>query len=75
MPKFTLIGEHIDVLGNADGTKVTYEFYVERLNDILEHVDLFLRGCGYSTQGSLEYSHENEVNGEHDWTTVRRGEE
>ena len=71
MPKFTLTGEHIDVLGNADGTKVTYEFYVERIDDVLEHVDLFLRGCGYNPTGTLDYITDDDSS-EDEWTRVRR---
>lgn len=56
MPKFTFIGEHTNVYGKPDGTKVTYEFQVDNLNDILEHVDLFVRGCGYfPPPGVLDY--------------------
>jgi hypothetical protein len=55
MPKFTLIGEHTNLYGKPDGTKVTYEFQVDTLNDILEHVDLFVRGCGYMPTGTLDY--------------------
>ena len=47
MPKFTFIGEHTNIYGKPDGTKVTYEFTVDSLNDVLEHVDLFIRGCGF----------------------------
>lgn len=56
MPKFTLIGEHTDIYGKPDGSKITYEFYVDGLSDILEHVDLFIRGCGYMPPpGVLDY--------------------
>ena len=56
MPKFTFIGEHTDLYGKPDGTKITYEFYTESLNDILEHTDLFIRGCGYMPPpGTLDY--------------------
>jgi hypothetical protein len=55
MPKFTLIAEHTDLYGKPDGTKVNYEFYVDSLDDVLEHVDLFLRGCGYNPTGQLDY--------------------
>ena len=56
MPKFTLIGEHTNLYGKPDGTKVTYEFTVDSLNDILEHTDLFIRGCGYMPPpGTLDY--------------------
>ena len=56
MPKFTFIGEHTNIYGKPDGTKVTYEFQVDNLNDILEHADLFIRGCGYMPPpGTLDY--------------------
>jgi hypothetical protein len=55
MPKFTIIGEHIDLYGTPDGTKVTYEFQVDTLDNVLEHVDLFIRGCGYNPSGTLDY--------------------
>ena len=55
MPKFTLIAEHTDLQGNPDGTKVTYECYVDVLDDVLEHFDLFVRGCGYNPTGTLDY--------------------
>jgi hypothetical protein len=56
MPKFTFIGEHTNLYGKPDGTKVTYEFQVDSMNDILEHVDLFIRGCGYMPPpGTLDY--------------------
>lgn len=55
MPKFTLTAEHTDFQGNPDGTKVYYEFYVNYLGDILEHVDLFIKGCGYVPTGILDY--------------------
>lgn len=56
MPKFTLIGEHTDLHGSSDGTKLSYEFYAEELTDVLEHVDLFIRGCGYvPAPGTLNY--------------------
>ena len=55
MPKFTLIAEHTDLRGNPDGTKIQYEFYVDGLSDVLEHVDLFIKGCGYVPTGTLDY--------------------
>lgn len=55
MPKFTLIGEHTDLSGNPDGTKITYEFVVDTIDNVLEHVDLFIRGCGYNPTGTLDY--------------------
>lgn len=55
MPKFTFICEHTDIYGKPDGTKVTYEFNVDTLDNVLEHADVFIRGCGYYTQGVLDY--------------------
>lgn len=63
MPKFTLIGEHTDLYGNPDGTKVAYEFHVDSINDVLEHVDLFIRGCGYNPTGTLDYIPDEEYYG------------
>jgi hypothetical protein len=55
MPKLTFIGEHTDLYGKPDGTKVTYECNVETLNNILEHMELFIRGCGYLPTGTLDF--------------------
>jgi hypothetical protein len=55
MPKFTLIAEHTDAYGNPDGTKVNYEFYCDYLPEILDHVELFLRGTGYVENGTLDF--------------------
>jgi hypothetical protein len=70
MPKFTFIGEHTDLYGNPDGTKVTYEFHVDSINDVLEHTDLFIRGCGYNPSGTLDYISDEDYYGEpHEWHT------
>lgn len=69
MPKFTFIGEHTDLYGNSDGTKVTYEFHVDSLEDVLQHTDLFIRGCGYNPTGTLDYVPDEEYYGEPEWTT------
>jgi hypothetical protein len=63
MPKFTLTGEHTDLYGNPDGTKVIYEFHVDSLDNVLEHVDLFIRGCGYNPSGTLDYVSDEEYYG------------
>jgi len=57
MPKFTLIAEHTD---NWGGTlsKTTHEFEVEFIDDVLDNVDLFLRGTGFNPTGQLEYIEE-----------------
>jgi hypothetical protein len=46
--KFTLIAEH------ETGEKNTYEFDKEYLPDVLENIDLFLRGCGFWHTGVLD---------------------
>ena len=56
MPKFTLIAEHTDLYGKPTGHKVTTEFNVDSLDDVLENFDLFLRGAGYMPPpGILDY--------------------
>jgi hypothetical protein len=55
MPKFTLIAEHTDLYGKPNGHKVTHEFNVDTLNDVLENFDSFLRGCGFVPTGTLDY--------------------
>ena len=60
MPKFTFIGEHTDLYGKPDGTKVTYECNVESLNSVLEHMELFIRGCGYGPTGVLDFVEEED---------------
>jgi len=69
MPKFTLIAEHTDLYGQQDGTKVNYEFHGTYLPEILEHVDLFLKGCGFNPTGTLDYVPDEEYYGEpHEWS-------
>ena len=63
MPKFTLIGEHTDLQQNPDGTKVQYEFNCDYLHEVVEHVELFLRGCGFNPTGKLDFVPEEEYYG------------
>jgi hypothetical protein len=63
MPKFTLIGEHTDLYGNPNGTKVNYEFHCDFLPEVLEHVDMFLKGCGFHPTGTLDYIPDEEYYG------------
>ena len=74
MPKFTLIGEHTDIYGKPNGTKVNYEFHCDFLPEVIEHVDLFLKGCGFCPTGTLDYIPDEEYYGapsewepEEDW--------
>jgi len=52
--KFTLIAEH------ETGEKVTYEFENDYLYNVLDNVDLFLRGAGFVPEGTLAYTGEDE---------------
>lgn len=52
MPKFTLIAEH------DDGNKITSEFVNDYLYDVLENMDLFLRGVGFFYEGRLNVESE-----------------
>jgi hypothetical protein len=63
MPKFTLIGEHTDIYGKPNGTKVNYEFHCDFLPEVLEHVDMFLKGCGFNPTGTLDYIPDEEYYG------------
>lgn len=52
MPKFKLVSEHL----NADFEvefRTTSEFEVELLEDVIMHLDMFLKGVGYSYNGEL----------------------
>ena len=66
MPKFTLIGEHTDLQQNTDGTKLHYEFNCDFLPEVLEHVQLFLRGCGFNPNGTLDFIPDEEYFGKQD---------
>ena len=63
MPKFTLIAEHTDLCGNPDGTKVSYDFHGDFLPEVLEHFELFLRGCGFCPTGKLDFVPDEEYYG------------
>jgi hypothetical protein len=53
--KFTLIAEH------ETGEKLTYEFENDYLHNVLDQVDLFLRGAGFVPTGTLEYTEEEKA--------------
>lgn len=55
MPKFTLTCEH-----EYDGLKTTTEFREEFLPDVLENIELFLRGAGYFFDGKLDFIEDTE---------------
>jgi len=72
MPKFTLIAEHKDLFGRQL-SKTTHEFEVDHIADVLENVDLFLRGAGFNPDGTLDYQPEFEEPPE--WETPEEMEE
>ena len=49
MPKFTLIAEH------DDAHKITYEFNKDYLPEVLQDIELFLRGVGFFFDGQLDF--------------------
>lgn len=52
MPKFTLTAVHTDENGQEEA-KVTSEFEVEMLDDVVGYMQDFLRGVGYNFKGEL----------------------
>ena len=58
MPKFTFIAEY------ETGERITFETNKEIINDVLEDFNLFLRGCGYFPDGTLDYIPDEEYYGE-----------
>jgi hypothetical protein len=54
MPKFTLIAEHTNLYTGDVESKTTREFEVDYLPDVLENIDLFLRGTGFFFNGNLD---------------------
>ena len=53
MPKFTLICEHTDVYGKPN-EKITHEFTKEYLPDVIEDIEMFLKGAGFVISGVLD---------------------
>lgn len=52
MPRFTLICDHSCDL---DTHIVTHEFNAEHLYDVVDNIDMFLKGAGYVYKGNLEF--------------------
>ena len=52
MPRFTLI---CDQSCDLDTHIVTHEFDAENLFDVVDNIDMFLRGAGYVYNGNLEF--------------------
>jgi hypothetical protein len=60
MPKFTLIAEHQNYTTGATDSKVTHEFECEYLPDVLENVQMFLKGTGFVFDGQLDIFEEED---------------
>lgn len=58
--KFTLVCEY------GDETKITHEFKNVMLSDVLEHMQDFLKGCGFVFDGILDIVDENGEQQPHD---------
>jgi len=54
MTKYTLISEHKDLFTGKTLTKNTTEFEVDGLMDVLENVEMFLKGTGFIFDGYLD---------------------
>lgn len=57
MPRFTLICDHSRDL---DTHIVTHEFNAENLFDVVDNIDMFLKGAGYVNKGNLEFVKEEQ---------------
>lgn len=62
MPKFTLICDHSCDL---DTHVVTHQFNAEHLYDVLENIEMFLKGAGYSYDGAIDIVRLDEFHSEH----------
>lgn len=66
MPKFTLIGQ------DEGGLKTTVEFEAEHLTDILDNIQYFLMGVGFTwLNGSIEFVPEEPPHSYHYYDTER----
>jgi hypothetical protein len=54
MTKYTLIAEHTDLYTGNTISKSTHEFEVDGLMDVVENVELFLKGAGFIFDGFLD---------------------
>ena len=57
MAKYTFICEHIEA---GDGLKNITEFRTDYLPDVLDNLELFLRGAGFYFDGKLEIINEQD---------------
>lgn len=55
MPKFKLVSEHMNEDFEVE-FRTTAEFEVEQLDEVIMHIDMFLKGVGYVYDGELNVS-------------------
>lgn len=64
--KFEFTGQHYNHLAMTNrypGTKINMQFEAETLEDILEEFKMFLRGCGFQIDGTLDVIPDEEFYG------------
>ena len=61
MTKYTLIAEHTSLLTGKTVSKTTQEFEADGLMDVVENVEMFLKGAGFVFDGYLDIVPEEEI--------------
>lgn len=85
MTKYTLIAEHTDMYTGNTISKSTHEFEVDGLMEVVENMELFLKGAGFVFDGFLDIvpqeedspeweTPEWETPQEHEWTQTLRAD-
>lgn len=64
MNTFTFVCEegNSSIYPHHNETKSTITFKAVTLEDVVNHFELFLKGCGYILPGSLDFVEEDSVN-------------
>jgi len=71
MSKFTFICEEEAMpFADAVSSKKTVEFKAETISDIINEFQMFLKGCGFSFDGRLDFVQEN-----HEWIQDKRADQ
>ena len=61
MTKYTLIAEHKSLFTGGPVSKSTHEFEADGLMDVVENMELFLKGAGFVFDGYLDIVPEEEI--------------
>lgn len=61
-----------DISGH--NAETTVEFSADSLPDILEHIEMFLRGSGFHPSGTLDFVNYEDDEEEHEWTQTLRND-